>query len=126
MVQELTELNEKTEENTAFVEDLGEFATNALNGVPANALDAMDDESGVYMTIRKVSIKAYTGPMLHKLPSMHSEIIDHVEAGEYIVMEVSDNSWYKIQVANGKTGWIYGGKTTLEEIQFIPKEAADE
>ena len=65
--------------------------------------------------------------MLHAAPNMHSDIIGHaVEPGQYIVLEVSGNSWYKIQVRRGKIGWIFGGKVTLEEIRFVPGSAAED
>ena len=124
--KEVTELNEKTQENTAFVEELGQFATEAMSGVPANALDALDD-SDAYMIIRKITVHKGDQPMLHAAPNMHSDIIGHaVEPGQYIVLEVSGNSWYKIQVRRGKIGWIFGGKVTLEEIRFVPGSAAED
>ena len=120
--EEMEVLSTRTQENTEKVDDLENLVMETLKGVPANALDSLDIESENIRIIRKITIKQGQYAYLHPRPDMRTPVIGHTLSGtQYLVIEASKNGWYKIQVENGTVGWIYGSKTTLEEIRFDVK-----
>ena len=109
--EELAQAKEDFEDLKAlFIETFASSTAGSLSNAPAD---------GEIQVIKRFRIDEKQKPNVRRNPGFDSRIIGHAAPGTvYEVLEVSANGWYKIQLGDGKTGWVYNTVGTLEELDF--------
>ena len=53
---------------------------------------------------------------IHSGPGMDHKVIDTISEGTHLILLDSKNDWYKVEIPNGKSGWVF--KSWIRPVKF--------